>query len=51
LNFELLNGFPFVASDQAIHDLLEAHSVAEAEALQLHLGLLRRAKKRLLRGF
>lgn len=42
--FELLNGLPFVASDRAVHDLLEAHSVADAEALQLHLGLLRRAR-------
>ena len=42
--FELLNGLPFVASDQAIHDLLESHTVADAEALQMHLGLLRRAR-------
>jgi hypothetical protein len=42
--FELLNGLPFVASDRAVHDLLEAHTVAEAEALQVHLGLLRRAR-------
>ena len=26
--FELANGLPFVASDQAVHDLLEAHTVA-----------------------
>ena len=42
--FELLNGLPFVASDLAIHNLLEAHTVADAEALQVHLGLLRRAR-------
>ena len=42
--FELLNGLPFVAGDLAIHELLDHHSVAEAEALQLHLGLLRRAR-------
>ena len=42
--FELLNGLPFVASDIAIHDLLEAHSAHEAQALQVHLGLLRRAR-------
>lgn len=42
--FELLNGLPFVASDQAVHDLLQAHTVAEAQALQVHLGLLRRAR-------
>jgi hypothetical protein len=42
--FELLNGLPFVASDIAIHDLLEAHTVEDAQALQIHLGLLRRAR-------
>lgn len=42
--FELLNGLPFVASDIAIHELLNTHTVAEAEALQVHLGLLRRAR-------
>ena len=42
--FELLNGLPFVASDIAIHDLLEAHSAHEAQALQVHLGFLRRAR-------
>ena len=40
--FELANGLPFVASDQAIHSLLNSHTVAESEALQVHLGLLRR---------
>jgi len=40
--FELLNGLPFVASDQAVHDLLEAHTVAEAQSLQRSLGLIRR---------
>jgi hypothetical protein len=42
--FELLNGLPFVASDTAIHELLGARTVADAEALQIHLGLLRRAR-------
>ena len=42
--FEVLNGLPFVASDQAIHDLLEAQAVAEAESLQVNLGWLRRAR-------
>jgi hypothetical protein len=42
--FELANGLPFVASDQAIHDLLDAHTVQDAEALQVRLGLLRRAR-------
>jgi len=41
--FELANGLPFAASDQAIHDLLAAHTVAEAESLQVALGRLRRA--------
>jgi hypothetical protein len=41
--FEVANGLPFVASDQAIHDLFEARSVAEAQNLQLALGKLRRA--------
>lgn len=43
--FELLNGLPFTASDQSIHDLLEMHTVANAEALQVQLGLLRRARQ------
>ena len=42
--FELAGGLPFIASDQAIHDLLAAHTVQEAEALQVRLGLLRRAR-------
>ena len=42
--FELLNGLPFVASDQAIHDLLAAHTVSQAEDLQVGLGLIRRAR-------
>lgn len=41
--FEVANGLPFVATDLAIHDLLEAHTVAEAERLQVALGKLRRA--------
>jgi hypothetical protein len=42
--FELANGLPFVATDQAIHDLLDARTVADAERLQVALGLLRRAR-------
>jgi hypothetical protein len=42
--FETLNGLPFVASDRAVHDLLEAHTIADGEALQVHLGMLRRAR-------
>ncbi len=41
--FELANGLPFVASAQAIHKLLEAHTIKEAQALQVALGHLRRA--------
>jgi hypothetical protein len=41
--FELANGLPFVATDQAIHDLLNAHSVQDAQRLQIALGKLRRA--------
>jgi len=42
--FEVANGLPFVATDQAIHDLLHAHRVAESESLQRALGILRRAR-------
>jgi hypothetical protein len=42
--FELLNGLPFVASDQGIHALLQAHTVHQAEELQFALGCLRRAR-------
>jgi hypothetical protein len=41
--FEIANGLPFVATDQAMHHLLNAHTVAEAEAFQVALGRLRRA--------
>ncbi len=41
--FELANGLHFVASDAALHALLEAHTVAEAEGLQVALGRIRRA--------
>jgi hypothetical protein len=42
--FELLNGLPFVASDLAVHQLLEARTVADATSLQVQLGLVRRAR-------
>jgi len=42
--FELLNGLPFVASDQSVHDLLQAPTVGDAQELQLALGCLRRAR-------
>ncbi len=41
--FELAQGLPFVASDRAIHLLLAAHTVTEAQNLQIALGKLRRA--------
>ena len=41
--FELANGLPFVPTDVAIHDLLDAHTVAHAQQLQIGLGKLRRA--------
>jgi len=42
--FETLNGLPFVATDHAIHQLLDQHTVAEAESLQLALGQLRQTR-------
>jgi hypothetical protein len=41
--FEAANGLPFLASDQAVHDLLAAHTVPESQALQVALGIIRRA--------
>ena len=41
--FEVANGLPFVASDQAVHELLSARTVAASQSLQLALGKLRRA--------
>jgi hypothetical protein len=41
--FALAHGLPFLASDRAIHLLLGDHSVAQAQALQVALGKLRRA--------
>ncbi len=40
--FELLNGLPFVVADLPVHQLLGALSVADAQQLQVTLGLLRR---------
>jgi len=42
--FETLNGLPFVATDVAIHQLLDHHTIAEAEALQVALGQIRSAR-------
>jgi hypothetical protein len=41
--FELSNGLPFVPTDSAIHELLKCHTIAEAQALQVALGKIRRA--------
>jgi hypothetical protein len=40
--FETLNGLPFLAGDVAVHGVLDARSVADAEKLQVALGKLRR---------
>ena len=39
--FELANGLPFIATDPAIHDLLDSHCVAEAQRLQIAIGKIR----------
>ena len=39
--FELANGLPFIATDPAIHNLLDTHSVADAHRLQIALGKIR----------
>ena len=39
--FELANGLPFIATDPAIHHLLDSQCVAEAERLQIALGKVR----------
>jgi hypothetical protein len=39
--FELANGLPFVASDVAIHRLLDEHTVRGAQRLQVALGRIR----------
>jgi hypothetical protein len=41
--FEVANGLPFVATDQAIHTLFEAQPIERTQALQVALGQLRRA--------
>jgi hypothetical protein len=43
--FELANGLPFLASDVAIHQLLDAHTMEEAKNLQIALG-----RRRFVRG-
>jgi hypothetical protein len=41
--FELVNGLPFLASDVAVHDLLAAHTVADAQDFQVALAKIRLA--------
>jgi hypothetical protein len=41
--FELVNGLPWLPTDGALHDLLEAHTVQQAQQLQIALGKLRHA--------
>ena len=41
--FELANGLPFVATDGAMHDLLQERTIAQAKALQVALGKIRLA--------
>lgn len=39
--FELANGLPFVATDPAIHHLLNNHTMADAQRMQIALGKIR----------
>lgn len=39
--FELAHGLPYVATDAAIHDLLDNHDVAQAQRVQIGLGKMR----------
>lgn len=41
--FELVNGLPWLPTDGAVHHLLAAHTVQEAQQLQVSLGKLRQA--------
>lgn len=41
--FELANGLPFVVTDTAVHNLLAAHDIAEAQEVQVAFGQLRKA--------
>jgi hypothetical protein len=40
-SFEIANGLPFIATDEEIHKLLDAHTVQEARQLQINLARLR----------
>ncbi len=41
--FELVNGLPWLPTDGALHDALAAHTIEQAQQLQVALGKLRRA--------
>ena len=41
--FELASGLPFVATDTAIHELLDSISITQSQRLQVTLGQLRRS--------
>lgn len=41
--FAVLNGLPFLGSDEAVHQLLDSHTVAEGQRLQVALGKIRQA--------
>ena len=41
--FEVLNGLPFLAADPAVHELLDSHTVAQSQEVQVTLGRIRRA--------
>ncbi|MCX6906326.1 MAG: hypothetical protein NTW03_23170 [Verrucomicrobia bacterium] len=41
--FEVAQGLPFIAADPLLHELLAAHTMAQAQALQTALGQIRRA--------
>jgi hypothetical protein len=41
--FELANGIPFLATDCAVHELLDARTVVDSQRLQVALGKIRRA--------
>ena len=41
--FELANGLPWLPTDKVLHDLPEAHTIAQAQQLQIGLDKLRRA--------
>ena len=42
--FEIINGLPCIATDKEIHKLLDEHTIAQAQALQIALGKIRQVK-------